>query len=70
MTRQLILLLRRMDTPSSHTVDNTVLQTLILASALIFFKKCGTKEVFQPVLESLEGNTVKECSDKILINKF
>ena len=53
---------------SSNTVDNTGLQTLILASIQILKtnKKCGTKEVFQLVLQSIENDVHKESFDKIL----
>ena len=58
-----------MDTSSSNIVDNTRLQTLILASIQTLKrnnKKCGTEEVLQLVLESLENDTDKESFDKIL----
>ena len=57
-----------MDRPSSYTVDNTELQTLILASILTLKrnnKKCGTKEVFQLVLESLDSDIDKGSFDKL-----
>ena len=53
----------------SYTIDNTDLQTLILASIQTLKrnnKKQGTKEVFQLVLESLDSDTDKESFDKIL----
>ena len=52
-----------MDTTSSYTVDNTELQTLILASIQTLKRnnnKCGTEEVFQLVLESLHSDIDKE----------
>ena len=52
-----------MDTSSSNTVDNTELQTLILASIQFLKrnnKKCETEEVFQLVLESLESDIDNE----------
>ena len=58
-----------MDTSSSYIVDNTELQTLILASIQTLKrnnKKCGTEEVFQLVLESLDSDIDKESFDKIL----
>ena len=58
-----------MDTSSSYIVDNTELQTLILASIQTLKrnnKKCGTEEVFQLVLESLDSDTDMESFDKIL----
>ena len=58
-----------MDTTSSYPVDNTELQTLILASIQTLKrnnKKCGTEEVFQLVLESLDSDIDKESFDKIL----
>ena len=58
-----------MNTPSSNTVDNTGLQTLILASIQTLkgnCKICGTEEVFQLVLESLENHTDQESFVKIL----
>ena len=58
-----------MDTSSSYTVDNTELQTLILASIQTLKrtnKNCRTEEVFQLVLESLESDIDKESFDKIL----
>ena len=57
-----------MDMSSSNTVDNTGLQTLILASIQILKtnKRCGTKEVFQLVLQSIENDVHKESFDKIL----
>ena len=56
-----------MDTSSSYTVDNTELQTLILASIQTLKrtnKNCRTEEVFQLVLESLESDIDKESFDK------
>ena len=53
----------------SNTVDNTGLQTLILASIQTLKRnnrKCGTEEVFQLVLESLESDIDKESLKKIL----
>ena len=47
-----------MDTSSSYIVDNTELQTLILASIQTLNrnnKKCGNEEVFQLVLESVDS---------------
>ena len=58
-----------MDTSSSYIVDNTELQTLILASIQTLKRnnnRCGTEEVFQLVLESLKSDFIKECFDKIL----
>ena len=58
-----------MDTSSSSTVHNTELQTMILASIQTLKRnknKCGTEEVFQLVLESLESDIDKESFDKIL----
>ena len=58
-----------MDTSSSYTVDNTELQTLILASIQTLKrtnKNCRTEEVFQLVLESLESDIDKKSFDKIL----
>ena len=58
-----------MDTSSSYIVDNTELQTLILASIQTLKrtnKNCRTEEVFQLVLESLESDIDKESFDKIL----
>ena len=58
-----------MDTSSSYIVDNTGLQTLILASIQTLKrnnKKCGTEEVFQLVLESLDSDIDKESFDEIL----
>ena len=58
-----------MDTSSSYIVDNTKLQTLILASIQTLkqnSKKCGTEEVFKLVLESLVSDIDKESFDKIL----
>ena len=58
-----------MDTSSSYIVDNTELQTLILASIQTLKQnnnRCGTEEVFQLVLESLKSDFIKECFDKIL----
>ena len=58
-----------MDTSSSNTVDNTGLQTLILASIQTLKrnnKQCGTEEVFQLVLEILESDIDMESFDKIL----
>ena len=58
-----------MDTSSSNTVDNSGLETLILASIQTLkrnYKICGTKEVFQLVLESLENHIDQESFDKIL----
>ena len=58
-----------MDTSSSYTVDNTELQTLILASIQTLKrnnKKCGTEEVFQVVLECLESDIDKEYFEKIV----
>ena len=58
-----ILPSRNMDTSSSYIVDNTELQTLILASIQTLKrnnKKCGTEEVFQLVLESLHSDIDKE----------
>ena len=51
-----------MDTSSSNTVDIAELQTLILASIQTLKqnnKKCGTEEVFQLVLESLDSDIVR-----------
>ena len=53
--------------PLSDTVDNIELKTLILASIQTLKrnnKKCGTEEVFQLVLESLECDIDKETFDK------
>ena len=53
--------------PLSNTVDNIELKTLILASIQTLKrnnKKCGTEEVFQLVLESLECDIDKETFDK------
>ena len=64
-----ILPLRNMDTSSSYIIDNTELKTLILASIQTLKrnnKKCGTEEVFQLVLESLDSDIDKESFDKIL----
>ena len=58
-----------MDTSSSYIVDNTELQTLILASIQTLKRhnnSCGTEEVFQLVLESLKSDFIKESFDKIL----
>ena len=58
-----------MDTSSSYIVDNTELQTLILASIQTLKrnnKRCGTEEVFQLVLESQKSDFIKESFDKIL----
>ena len=58
-----------MDTSSSYILDNTELQTLILASIQTLKrknKKFGTEEVFQLVLESLDSDIGKESFDKIL----
>ena len=58
-----------MDTSSSYIVDNTELQTLILATIQTLKrnnKRCGTEEVFQLVLESLKSDFIKESFDKIL----
>ena len=58
-----------MDTSSSYIVDNTELQTLILASIQTLKRnnnRCGTEEVFQLVLESLKSDFIKESFDKIL----
>ena len=58
-----------MDTSSSYIVDNTELQTLIIASIETLKrnnKKSGTEEVFQLVLESLDSDIDKESFDKIL----
>ena len=58
-----------MDTSSSYIVDNTELQTLVLASIQTLKlnnKKCGTEEIFQLVLESLDSDIDKESFDKIL----
>ena len=58
-----------MDTSLSYTVDNTELQTLMLASIQTLKrnnKKYETEEVFQLVLESLESDTDEESFDKIL----
>ena len=58
-----------MDTSSSYIVGNTGLKTLILASTQTLkrnSKKCGTKEIFQLVLESLESDVDKESFDKII----
>ena len=58
-----------MDTSSSYIVDNTELQTLILATIQTLKrnnKRCGTEEVFQLVLESLKCDFIKESFDKIL----
>ena len=58
-----------MDTPSSYIVDNTELQTLILATIQTLKrnnKRCGTEEVFQLVLEFLKSDFIKESFDKIL----
>ena len=58
-----------MDTSSSYIIDNTELKTLILASIQTLKrnnKKCGTEEVFQLVLESLESDIDKQSFDKIL----
>ena len=58
-----------MDTSSSYIVDNTELQTLILASIQTLKqnnKRCGTEKVFQLVLESLDSDIDKESFDKIL----
>ena len=58
-----------MDTSSSYILDNTELQTLILASMQTLKrnnKKYGTEEVFQLVLESLDSDIEKESFDKIL----
>ena len=58
-----------MDTSSSYIVDNTELQTLILASIQTLKrtnKNCRTEEVFQLVLESLESDIDKKSFDKIL----
>ena len=52
-----------MDTSLSNTVDNTGLQTLILASIQFLKrnnKKCETEEAFQLVLESLESDIDNE----------
>ena len=57
-----------MDTSSSYIVDNTKLQVLILASVQTLKrnnKKCGTKEVFQLVLESLDSDIDKGSFDKL-----
>ena len=56
-----------MDRSSRYTVDNTELQTLILASLQTLKrsnKKCGTEEVFQLALKSLESD-IKNFSSKI-----
>ena len=57
-----------MDTSSSNPVDNTDLETLILASiqSLKRNKKYGSEEFFQHVLESLKSNIRKESFDKKL----
>ena len=58
-----------MDTSSSYIVDNTELQTLILATIQTLKrnnKRCGTEEVFQLVLEFLKSDFIKESFDKIL----
>ena len=58
-----------MDTSSSYIVDNTELQTLVLASIQTLKrnnKKYGTEDVFQLVLESLVSDIDKESFDKIL----
>ena len=60
-----------MDTSSINTFDNTGLRTLILAFIQTLKRnntKCGTKEVFQIVLEPLESDTDEEPFDKILEN--
>ena len=52
-----------------NIVDNTELQKLILASIQTLKrnnKKCGTEEVFQLVLESLDRDIDKESFDKII----
>ena len=57
-----------MDMSSSYIVDNTELQTLISASVQTLKrnnKKCGTKEVFQLVLESLDSDIDKGSFDKL-----
>ena len=54
---------------SSNTVDNTELQALILASIQTLKRnneKCGTEEVFQLVVKSLESDIDRESFDKIL----
>ena len=56
-----------MDRSSRYTVDNTELQTQILASLQTLKrsnKKCGTEEVFQLALKSLESD-IKNFSSKI-----
>ena len=58
-----------MDTSSSYIVDNTELQTLILATIQTLKrnnKRCGTEEIFQLVLEFLKSDFIKESFDKIL----
>ena len=58
-----------MDTSSSYIVDNTELQTLILASIQTLNrnnKKYGNEEVFQLVLESVDSDVDKKSFDKIL----
>ena len=58
-----------MDTSSSNTFDNTGLRTLIWASIQTLKRnntKCGTKEVFQLVLEPPESDIDDESFDKIL----
>ena len=58
-----------MDTSSSYIVDNTELQTLILATIQTLKrnnKRCLMEEVFQLVLESLKSDFIKESFDKIL----
>ena len=58
-----------MDTSSSNNIDNTELQTLILASIQTLKrnnKKCATEEVFQFVLESIESDIDKESFHEIL----